>query len=95
MRLRALMKYADMDVAESDFTRKVEHRIEDERETQRLRSEYMTYQMKLDETFEEGVIVGTRDTRLDTARSFLAMGLTTEQVAQGTGLSVEEVEGLR
>ena len=92
--VRALMKYADMDVAESDFTRKVEHRINYERETQRLRSEYMTYQMKLDETFEEGTIVGERKKAVQTARAFLAMGLTTEQVAQGTGLPIDEVEAL-
>ena len=37
---------------------------------------------------------GIRENKIDTARSFLAMGLTTEQVAQGTGLSVDEVEAL-
>ena len=94
MRLRALMKYADTQVAESPFTRKVEHRVEDERQTQRLRSEYMTYQMKLDDTLEEGIAIGVRENKIDTAHSFLAMGLTTEQVALGTGLPVEEVRAL-
>ena len=88
------MKYADTQVADSALAHEIEHRIEDERETQRLRSEYMTYQMKLDETFEEGTIVGERNTRLETARAFLAMGLSPQQVAQGTGLPLDEVRTL-
>ena len=37
---------------------------------------------------------GSRDTKLQTARAFLAMGLSAQQVAQGVGLSVDEVEAL-
>ena len=92
--VRALMKYADRQIAESDFTRKVEHRIENERQTQRLRSEYMTYQMKLDETLEEGIAIGVHEKALQTARAFLAMGLTVQQVALGTGLPIDEVRAL-
>lgn len=49
------MKYVDTGVDESDFTHKVDDWLKNEQETQRLRSEYMTYQMKLDERFEEGM----------------------------------------
>ena len=38
---------------------------------------------------------GSREKALQTARSFLAMGLSVEQVAQGTGLALEEVQKLR
>ena len=92
--VRALMKYADTQVADSPFVQKIEQQIEDERVTQRLRSEYMTYQMKLDERFEEGTIVGERKKAVQTARAFLAMGLSVQQVAQGVGLPVEEVRAL-
>ena len=91
MRLRALMKYADTQVAESPLSREIDKRIEDERMTQRLRSEYMTYQMKLDETWEEA----TRAKALQTARNLLSMGLGADQAAQATGLSVDEVQALR
>ena len=37
---------------------------------------------------------GTRETRLETARNLIAMGLPLEQIAQAVGLSLEEVEGL-
>ena len=44
---------------------------------------------------EEGITVGIErgayQTKLETARSFLSMGLSPEQVAQGTGLSLEVI----
>ena len=47
---------------------------------------------------EEGISVGIErgayETRLETARSFLSMGLEPEQVAQGTGLSLEVIQKL-
>ena len=88
------MKYVDTQVVESNFTRKLEQRIEDERETQRLRSEYMTYQMKLDETFEEGTIVGERKKARETARRALECGIPADTVAKFTGLPIEEVREL-
>ena len=44
--------------------------------------------------FDKGVAQGSRDTKIATARSFLAMGLSAQQVAQGTGLPLEEVQQL-
>ena len=37
---------------------------------------------------------GSREKALQTARAFLAMGLSVQQVAQGVGLSVDEVRAL-
>ena len=48
-------------------------------------------EIALKESREEGAY----DTKVATARNFLAMGvLSVEQIAQGTGLSVEEVAAL-
>ena len=55
-----------------------------------------------DEGYEKGISVGLEQglergayqKALETARSFLAMGLEPEQVAQGTGLSLEAVRQL-
>ena len=41
-----------------------------------------------------GLSQGAREAKLETAKKFLAMGLSVEQVADGTGLSVEEIEKL-
>ena len=47
---------------------------------------------------EEGISVGIErgayEKALETARSFLSMGLSPEQVAQGTGLSLEVIQKL-
>ena len=52
-----------------------------------------------EEAYEDGLFVGLAtgreegayQTKLETARSFLSMGLEPEQVAQGTGLSLEVI----
>ena len=41
-----------------------------------------------------GRIEGAYNTKIATARNFLAMGFSAEQIAQGTGLTVEEVAAL-
>ena len=46
------------------------------------------------ESFEDGLSQGEKKAKLETAKKFLAMGLSVEQVADGTGLSVEEIEKL-
>lgn len=43
----------------------------------------------------EGITEGERKKAIETAKNFLKMGLSIEQVAQGTGLSVAEIENLK
>lgn len=43
---------------------------------------------------EEGREEGVAKEKLATAKRLLGMGLTQEQVAKGTGLSIEEIERL-
>ncbi|MBB5218602.1 putative transposase YdaD [Treponema rectale] len=42
-----------------------------------------------------GLKEGTRNARIETARKFLRMNILPEQIAQGTGLSVDEVLSLK
>ena len=101
--IQAVLKYMQTGLAESSLVRDIEAAIESERELQSMRDEYMTYDMKLcevrDETREQtwGEVWGqaSYEKAMQTARAFLAMGLSAQQVAQGTGLPVEEVETLR
>ena len=44
---------------------------------------------------KEGRAEGARENAIETAKKLLAMGLSVEQVSQGTGLSLEEVENLK
>ena len=41
-----------------------------------------------------GIEQGSHQKAIDTARNFLSMGLSIEQIAQGTGLAKSEVEQL-
>ena len=43
---------------------------------------------------ERGISIGLSQAKIETAKKFLAMGLSVEQVANGTGLSPEEIEKL-
>ena len=48
----------------------------------------------LKQGIEQGIAEGSHATKLEDARNFLRMGLSKEQVAQGTGLSLEEIQKL-
>ena len=41
-----------------------------------------------------GLSQGAQQAKLETAKKFLVMGLSVEQIANGTGLSIEEIEKL-
>ena len=44
---------------------------------------------------ERGTERGIKEAKLEDALKFLKMGLSVEQVAEGTGLPIEEVEKIR
>jgi predicted transposase/invertase (TIGR01784 family) len=44
---------------------------------------------------EKGLVEGEKKAKIESAKRFLSMGLSVEQVAVGTGLSLEEVEKLK
>ena len=44
---------------------------------------------------ERGIEQGSKEKALEIAKNFLKMGLTDEQIANGTGLSIEEIEILK
>ena len=48
----------------------------------------------LKQGMEQGIAEGEHRNAIETARNFLQMGLSKEQVAQGTGLSIEEIQKL-
>jgi predicted transposase/invertase (TIGR01784 family) len=76
-------------------------KIKQDRETRR---KYMTYTTRMAEAKSEareegikygisiGLSQGAQQKAIETAKKFLAMGLSIEQVANGTGLSPEEIE---
>ena len=69
-------------------------------------AEYMTWEMLKQDTYDSGfsageergislgITQGAYQKAVETAKKFLSMGLFVEQVADGTGLSIEEIEKL-
>ena len=51
-------------------------------------------EVQREEAFEKGVSQGEHLKAIETAKNFLQMGIPIEQVAQGTGLSVDEIKSL-
>ena len=54
-------------------------------------AEFDAEQRGYKEGVSDGISQGEHQAKIETAKKFLAMGISIEQVAQGTGLSVEEV----
>ena len=59
----------------------------------------MTYEMRIKDTLAEGEakgrVEGIAEEKLATAKRLLNMGLSVQDVAKGTSLSVEQVEKLK
>ena len=59
----------------------------------------MTYEMRMkdirEESLAEGEAKGKAEEKLATAKRLLSMGLSVQDVAKGTSLSVEQVEKIK
>ena len=108
--MRAFLKLIMGMEAETDYTRQIVHEMRTSLKRGDVRRRVMRLQdivyqrakqiveenkmLWLAEGDTQGFDRGIRENKLQTARAFLAMGLPIEQVAQGTGLSVDEVREL-
>ena len=52
------------------------------------------HQQGLQQGIEQGIERGAYQNKLETAKNLLSMGLSSEQVAQGTNLPLDVVQGL-
>ena len=51
-------------------------------------------EVQREEAFEKGIQQGEYQKAIETAKKFLTMGLSLEQISQGTGLSIDEINNL-
>jgi predicted transposase/invertase (TIGR01784 family) len=89
---------------DSRLTKRIDSSITKIKEDRETRRKYMTYTTRMAEAKSEareegikygisiGLSQGAQQKAIETAKKFLAMGLSIEQVANGTGLSPEEIE---
>ena len=86
--------------AESGFTERLQAYINDARHNTQWRMQYMTWERQQAYAFESGqergmklgLQQGAAQTRFETARNALSMGLTVAQAAQISGLTAAEVQ---
>ena len=97
--LRLFYDYVRERTTQTTFTKELDSSISKLKQEKEERSMYLTYTSRMMECrrdgYEEGLHTGREEgayqTKLETARNLLAMGLEPEQVAQGTGLSLEVI----
>ena len=105
------MKYINTRVPPDTFTKQLDSMVEKIKYNNKFRNEYLAMNLHdrdiKKQAFEDGLSQGISQglsqgssqgelqKAIETARNFLAMGLSPEQIAQGTGLSKETIEQIR
>ncbi len=100
--ISAFLKYIDSKEATDDFTDKINHIVELAKINEKFKGDYLAMNIRETDIYEEGrndgiaqgIAQGAEQAKIETARNFLNMNLSLEQVVQGTGLSLEIVEQL-
>ena len=106
--LKAFLHYMNGKASSDPFIRKIEQRIKDIKENETLRREFMLinsferdarndgwkvgWQQGMQQGMQQGIHQGLQQGILQTAISLKKMGIPIATIAQGTGLSVEEIE---
>ena len=108
--LKLFYDYIRRGTADSTLTEKINSSITELKEDRETRRKYMTYTTRIAEAKSEareegikyGIAIGEKvgeergrnEAKLETAKNLLAIGLSQDQIASVTGLSVEEIEKL-
>ena len=109
-KIRKLLEFISTGKSETPLTNKICKELKRVQGNEEWRAEYMTWEMLKQDTYDSGfsageeygiaigekrgISLGAYQKAVETAKKFLSMGLSVEQVADGTGLSVEEIEKL-
>jgi len=92
--IKAFLEYICKQEPVDNFTDKISTIIDNIKQQETNKREYESMNIHDQDTFRRGKQEGAHEKALETARKFLAMGLSFEQVAEGTGLSLETVQKL-
>jgi len=104
--ISAFLKYIDSKEVTDDFTDKINHLVKKAKINEKFRSDYLAVNIRETDIYEEGrtegialgiaqgISQGAEQKAIETARNFLNEGLSIEQVARCTSLSMNTVEQL-
>ena len=96
--LKGLMKYICDGIVTTSLTKEIEMAMSNIKQNTTFLKEYKSFYATMqDARMEgrmEGRIQGSYDTKIETAKKLIGMNLSIEQIAQATGLSIEEIAKL-
>ena len=108
--IQSLFDYINSNTINSNFTREVADTIVEIKNDKKVRDAYMTYEMRMKDLRDEahaegkaeglaegkaeGLAEGKAEEKTATAKRLLSMGLSVEDIAKATSLSVEQVEAI-
>lgn len=109
--IQSLFDYINSNTINSNFTREVADTIVEIKNDKKVRDAYMTYEMRMKDLRDEahaegkaeglaegkaeGLAEGKAEEKTATAKRLLSMGLSVEDIAKATSLSVEQVEKIK
>ncbi len=101
---KAFLKLLTNNESNSLFSERLLNLVKEAKKNNQWRNQYMTWEREKLYVYEQGethgreigILEGSREKAIENAKNFLRMGcLTVEQIAQGVGLSVDEVLSLK
>ena len=104
--ISAFLEYICNQKTVDDFTSKIDSFVQKIKHQEVNKKEYQTMNLHdrdnfrrgkkegIIEGFQQGISQGEYQKAIETAKNFLKMGIPIEQVAQGTGLSIDEINKL-
>ncbi|QTQ12828.1 Rpn family recombination-promoting nuclease/putative transposase [Treponema parvum] len=96
--LKGFLEYVKTGTANTEYTGRIETMIQAVKNNEQARQEYRFmsgFEMDArEEGRSEGFSDGARQAKLETAKAFKHLGIDIAKIAEGTGLSVEEIEKL-
>lgn len=97
--ISAFLEYICNQKTVDDFTNRINSLVEKIKQQEINRKEYSTVNIHDQDNFlrgkREGISQGEHQKAIETAINFLQMGISVEQVVQGTGLSFEVINELK
>ncbi len=103
---KSILEYIKNSKSTSDFTQKIHQIVEQTKENQAFRGEYMAwglaeqdaekrgYKAGVTDGIAQGIEQGMEQKAFETAQNLLAMDLSLDKIAKATGLSLETLEKL-
>ena len=100
---KAILNYLYNNKASTDFTKKISTLVEDLKQSEKFKGEYMMINIRdyeiadrakkegIQQGIEQGISEGAEQTKIQTAKNLFAMNLSCEQIAQATELPLEKV----